>query len=389
MKKKFISILSLIAISIFAFNIKFTAVKTVNAENGLNVKGKSAIIMDYNSGSIIYAKNENARLPIASMTKLMALLLTFENVDNNNLSLDEKITVSKTASGMGGSQVFLEAGGEYLCSDLVKSVIVASANDATVALCERLYGSEENAVEEMNKRAKELNLNDTLYSNSTGLTKPTQYSSAKDVANLLKELCTHKQYFNYSKIWMDEIKHPSGNVTEISNTNKLVRFYEGCDGGKTGFTGEAGFCLSATAKRGAMRLISVVIGGENSKERFNGVSSMFNYAFSNYSEKCVFERGEEIEKNVKVKGGKQENVKLIAKENCYIFGKKNEKTDFELNYELCKEIKAPVKQGQILGKVTVFVNNVKYDEVEVVAGENISKKTYFDNVKEIANNWTK
>ncbi|HBJ97833.1 MAG TPA: D-alanyl-D-alanine carboxypeptidase, partial [Clostridiales bacterium] len=284
MKKKFISILSLIVISIFAFNIKFTAVKTVNAENGLSVKCKSAIIMDYHSGSIIYAKNENARLPIASMTKLMALLLTFENVDNNNLSLDEKITVSKTASGMGGSEVFLEAGGEYLCSDLVKSVIVASANDATVALCERLYGSEENAVEEMNKRAKELNLSDTLYSNSTGLTKPTQYSSAKDVANLLKELCTHKQYFNYSKIWMDEIKHPSGNVTEISNTNKLVRFYEGCDGGKTGFTGEAGFCLSATAKRGAMRLISVVIGGENSKERFNGVRTMFNYAFSNYSE---------------------------------------------------------------------------------------------------------
>ncbi len=364
-----------------------TIVKAQTNYDEINAKCKSAYLMDFQSGTVIYAKNENSRLPIASMTKLMTLLLTFENVENGNLLLDEKIIASKNASGMGGSQVFLEENGEYVCCELIKAVIIASANDASVALCERLYGSEGNAVDEMNRKAKEMGMDNTLYSNCTGLTKPTQYSCAKDVALLLKELCRYDEYFSYSKIWMDEIKHPSGNVTSLTNTNKLVRFYDGCDGGKTGFTNEAGFCLSATAKRGAMRLISVCIGGETSKDRFNAVSSMFNYGFSNYSEKCVFERAEELDRVIKINGGKKEKIQLVYEKECYLFGKKNEKIDYSLSYEIPSKVKAPIKQGEKLGKVKVFVDNICVCETNLVAKENVDAKNYIDEIVQIAGEW--
>lgn len=385
MKNKLLSLTFSILLCFSIFNT--TIVKAQTNYEDINTKCKSAYLMDYQSGTVIYAKNETSRLPIASMTKLMTLLLTFENIEKGNLSLDEKVIASKNASGMGGSQVFLEENGEYVCSELVKAVIVASANDASVAICERLYGSETNAVEEMNKRAEELGMDNTLYSNCTGLTKPTQYSCAKDVALLLKELCEYDEYFSYSKIWMDEIKHPSGNVTSLTNTNKLVRFYDGCDGGKTGFTNEAGFCLSATAKRGAMRLISVCIGGESSKDRFNAVSSMFNYGFANYSEKCVFEKAEEIDKVVNVKGGKKQEIHLICEDGCYLFGKKNETIDYSLSYEIPNKVKAPIKRGETLGIVKVFVDNVCVCETDLIAKENVDAKNYIDEIKQIAGEW--
>lgn len=385
MKKRLFFLLCCILVCVSLLKIPLVNAETEYDE--INAKCKSAYLMDYQSGEVLYAKNENARLPIASMTKLMTLLLTFENVENGNLNLDEKVIASENASGMGGSQVYLEENGEYNCSELIKAVIIASANDASVAICERLYGSEQNAVDEMNKRAKEIGMDNTLYSNCTGLTKPTQYSCAKDVAVLLKELCKHGEYFSYSKIWMDEIKHPSGNVTSLTNTNKLVRFYEGCDGGKTGFTNEAGFCLSATAKRGAMRLISVCIGGESSKDRFNAVSSMFNYGFTNYSEKCVFEKGEEIDKLVSVKGGEKEKIELVCEKDCYIFGKKNEKIDYSLSFDIQNKVKAPVKMGQPLGKVKVFVKNICVCETNLVAKEQVQAKNYIDEIIQIANDW--
>ena len=211
-----------------------------------------------------------------------------------------------------------------------------------------------------------------------------QYCSAKDIALIFKELIKHEAYFEYSNIWMDEIKH-SKNSTQISNTNKLIKFYEGCDGGKTGFTSEAGFCLTATAKRGNMRLISVVIGAENSKERFNEVSSMFNEGFNNYSNKCVVDSKVPLDKKLKVKCGKINEIEVCASENFYVFSKRNVKENIELSYNF-NEVKAPISKGDKVGFITIYKDGVEIGEVDILSLEDVRKMNYFDYVKLIIEN---
>lgn len=381
-KLKFI----IISLTIICFFNVFKPTHQVLASSEIVSKSNSAYLIDYQTGTVLYSKDENKRLPIASMTKLMLLLLVFENVQEGNLKTDEQILVSENASGMGGSQVFLEANGKYCCLDLIKSVIIASANDASVALAERLYGSEQNCVEQMNNKAKSLGMENTLYSNCTGLTKPTQYSCAKDVAKLLVQVCNYNQYFEYSKIWMDEIDHPSGNVTGLTNTNKLVKYYSGCDGGKTGFTSEAGFCLAATAKRGGMRLVGVVIKAETSKDRFADVSNMFNYGFDNYSEKCIFEKGQILQENAKVECGNKETIKIKVKDGYYSFGRKNEKQDCFYEISLNK-LKAPISQGEVVGSVSIYLNKIKCAQLDLVAAEDVRVKKVGEIIKEIVTKW--
>jgi len=349
------------------------------------LKTKAEYLYDFNTGTEIYAKNENERLPIASMTKIMLLDLVYENIENGNLSIDEEVTVSETASSMGGSQAFLESGKNYKVSDLIKSITVASANDASVCLAERLYGSEQACVDKMNEKAKSLGLNNTLFANCTGLPKPMQYSSAKDIAMIFADLIKHEEYFNYSKIWMDKIQH-SKNHTEISNTNKLVKFYNGCDGGKTGFTNEAGFCLTATAKRGNMRLISSVIGANDSKSRFNAVSNMFNNGFNTYENRAVLDKDIPLDLDFKLINSKQNKVQLFAEDDFFILSKKNEKTPVDFVYNI-KELKAPIKKGETVGDVTIYSNGVEVGRVNVVLGSNLDKQSYFDIVLETIKNW--
>lgn len=210
--------------------------------------------MDYNSGTLIYANNENEELPIASMNKVMTLLLCFEALDEGAFSLDDSITVSAEASGMGGSQVFLEANHSYQIGNLIKSIVVASANDACVAIAEHIAGSEELFVERMNERAKELGMTHTVFINCTGLPGAGQHSTAKDVAKMFSELLTHKDYYRYSGIWMDKIEHAEGRYTEISNTNKLIRFYDGCDGGKPAIQVKRGTASSLPQSAGICAL---------------------------------------------------------------------------------------------------------------------------------------
>ena len=215
--------------------------------------GKAAYLCDYESGTAVYQREEKKHLPIASMCKIMTLILSFEAVENGTLAYDEEITVSANAAGMGGSQVFLQTGLSYTAEDLMKTVAVCSANDSCVALAERIAGSEADFVAKMNARAKELGAEDTLFANCTGLPKDPQYSCAKDVACMLRTLLRHEKYYEFSKIWYEDFPHPDGRTTRITNTNKLIRSYTGCDGGKTGYTGEAGFCLAATAPNPASR----------------------------------------------------------------------------------------------------------------------------------------
>lgn len=383
MKKILAMVLTALSVAVSAGT---TAKNIVRASNDLIIKSEAAYLTDYNSGEVIYFKNETKRLPIASMTKLMLLNLCFEKLDEGEYSLSDEIVVSKRASGMGGSQVFLEANRAYKAAELIKSIVVASANDASVAMAERLYGSEENCVDEMNAKATEWNLNDTLFSNCTGLPKPTQYSCAKDVAVMLKNLVKHDEYFTFSRIWTDEIDH-GDRKTEITNTNKLVKFYEGCDGGKTGYTSESGFCLAGTAKRGNMRLIAVVIKGENSKSRFADVSSAFNYGFDNYVCKTALDNEKNLGITVKAEKGVKGSVKMRPKEDVFVFTAKNDKSDIVIDFKPASKIKAPIRAGDVLGELIVYKNGVETGRTKAVAAENVEKKTYFDYVRDVAAGW--
>lgn len=352
------------------------------AENSL-----SAFLIDANSNTVVFSKNEDKRLTIASMTKIMLLNLVFEAVNCGKLDLSEKILVSENASKMGGSQVFLQGNKEYLASDLVKSVIIASANDASVALAERLFGSEEACVDAMNQKRQSLGLSNTLFSNCTGLTKPTQYSSAKDVAIMLKQLVKYEKYFEYSGIWLDELKHPDGKVTTLTNTNKLIRFYKGCDGGKTGFTDEARFCLAGTSKRGTTRIIAVVIGEPTSKVRFKEVSEMFDYCFNHYQTKMIVDSKVTLDKTVKIEKGKERNLLAVPCEDYYSFCKKSEKENFEIEYSLVEKVKAPIKKGDIVGTISVFKDGVEVAKINAVAVKDVEKKNFFDAFGEVVEKW--
>ncbi len=386
MKTK-ITIIVLLMTFIIAVSSLFGYTKKTALAQENNIKSDCAYLIDADTKSVIYAKNENDKKPIASMCKIMTLLLTFEAIKNGELSFDDKIVVSENASGMGGSQVFLEENGEYLVSDLIKGIVVASANDACVAIAERLCGTESAFVDKMNEKVKELGMENTIFSNCTGLPKPTQYSTAKDVATMFSELIKHEDYFNYSKIWIDKIPHPNSRFTEISNTNKLVRFYNGCDGGKTGYTTEAGHCLTASAKRNGTRLIGVVICAPDSKTRFNDVSSMFNYGFSNYETKTIIDASKPLEIKANIKGGKEECVKIIAQNDVKLFNKKNEKRAVEFSFIANKKLTAPIKKGDVLGEIIVFENNKEIAKVNALAYCDVKEKNYYDNLKDIILNW--
>ncbi len=356
------------------------------AEEVIDLTSKSACLVDYSSGSVLYEKDADKHLPIASMVKMMTILLTLEEIDNGNLSEETLITTSENASGMGGSQVFIDPFVEYTAGDLLKSVIIASANDASVALAEHISGSEETFVIKMNERAKELGMNNTNYSNCTGLPAPEQYSCARDCALVLKEVSEHEIYHKYSTIWMDEIVHPSGRKTEIVNTNRLVKYYDGCDSGKTGSTNEAGCCLSASAKRNNMRLISVIIGAPNSQTRFNECSKLFNYGFANYENREIVSCDKAL-LNLPVNKGKCDNIDIYAQESFSVVVKKGDKTTYDVNFENPSKINAPMKKGDNVGKVYISKDGNVIKEINLVVSENIEKVSFKDCFDRIVVGW--
>ncbi len=349
--------------------------------------GKAGYLVDVNSGYVLYERNQNERLPIASMVKIMTTLLAFEAVENGEISLDDDVTISENSAGMGGSQVFLDAGSVHKLKELVKSIIVASANDSCVAVAEHICGSSERFVARMNDRAKSLGMSNTQFKNCTGLPCAESFSCAKDVATMFAKLIEHPLYFEFAKIWLEDYVHPDGRVTSITNTNKLVRFYNGCDGGKTGFTSEAKFCLSATAKRNDMRVIAVVIGADSSKVRNSAVSAMFDYAFSNFSNEIMLKQGERLDIDVKVISGKQGQVAVGSQGNLTRFVARDDNAVYDVKFEVVDSVKAPVKEGDVLGKAHLVKDGVVVDSVNVVALESVDSRTYFDVIGDIARNW--
>ena len=362
-------------------------ISTVSTTNiDLQIHAKSAYLMDYHTQTVVYAYQETKRLPIASMCKIMTLLLSFEAIDEGRLSMDEEVCISEHAASMGGSQVFLEANAKYKVRDLIKSIVVCSANDSCVALAERIEGSEQLFVDKMNERAKKIGAENTLFANCTGLPKEPQYSCAKDVAVMLKNLLKHEEYYQFGKVWLDKFQHPEGRFTEITNTNKLIRFYDGCDGGKTGFTNEAGFCLAATAKRDNLRLISVVIGEESSDIRFRDIRTMFDYGFANYTAMPVVEKGVAIKETANVIGGKSKELKVYPARSSYSFIRLGGKENFSVDVRLDK-IKAPISQGEKVGELIIYREGVECDRVDLLAADRIEKANFFDKIREIAREW--
>lgn len=353
----------------------------------LAVNCKSAYLCDSNSGECIYKLNETERMPIASVCKVMTLTLCFDAISQGKLSLTDNITVSERAAGMGGSQVFLQTGLTYPLTELIKSVIVCSANDSCVAISETVSGSEESFVAAMNKRAEELGCDNTLFANCTGLPKETQYSCAKDVAVMFCNLIQNEEYYKYSKIWLEDFKHPDNRTTTITNTNKLIKKYSACDGGKTGFTNQAGFCLASTAKKESLRLVSVVLGADNSDNRFKSAINMFNYGFANYKNAVVLDKDVNLNDKFAVDCSKKSSVCVRPARSCYVFTANNVTPEIERKV-IAYDIKAPVQKGDIVGKIEVYKDGILYDTVDLIAAESADKATYGDFFKKVARGWT-
>jgi len=284
----------------------------LEAEPPFDTDCASAILIEPESGQIIFEKNADDERPVASIVKMMTILLALEAMDSGRVQPEDIVTVSENASGMGGSQVLLDTGEQQRLDTLVMCMIVASANDAAVAVGEHIYGSVKLCVDRMNERAVQLGMLNTHFVNCTGLPAEGQYTTARDVALLSAELFGHEKYFEYSGIWLDELQHPDGRVTQLTNTNRLIKLYDGCDGGKTGSTNEAGYCISATAVRDDMRLIAVVLGSSTGKIRFSTAQEILDHGFANYRKFPVAQEGAVLAERVPVAGGAQDEQVHMA-----------------------------------------------------------------------------
>ncbi len=343
----------------------------MKAEAPITLTSPSAILCEASTGQVIFEKNADERRPVASVNKVMTILLTLEAVDEGRVSLEDQVTVSPHAASMGGSQAFLDAGERYKLSELLKTVIVASANDSAVALAEHLAGTEESFVRLMNTRAEELGLTNTHYANCTGLPAQEHYTTARDVAKLSAQLDLHPIYYRYSTIWMDEIKHRGGRVTSLTNTNRLIRFYPGCDGYKTGSTNEARYCVSATAKKEGMRLIAVVLGTPAGQTRFDEARAMLEYGFANVQLVTPIAQGQALDMTVPVRLGGRDEVSVLSGGTCSLLERRGEKNALSLEAALVEKVNAPVYAGDVLGEIRVKRGDEVVAVVPAVAGEDV------------------
>ncbi len=343
--------------------------------------------MHAESGEVLFAKDEHKKLQVASISKLMTTLIVLEKIKAGAINLTDNFFVSEYAASMEGSQAFLDAGQEYSVSELLKSVIVASANDSAVVLAENIAGNEQAFVKMMNDRAKELKMHNTQYNNSTGLSAPDQYSTAFDTAIILKELSKHQLFNDDCQIWMDKLVHKSGRETELVNTNRLIRYYEPTLNGKTGFTDEAGYCLASTARRNGLTLIAVVLNTDSPSVRFKESTDLYNYGFANYENKQVLDENEFIDKTIKVNKGKASELKLVPENSFYVLNKKGDSTELSLNFELTNNASAPIEKGDIVGKCIVVRQGKVVGEVNIVAADTIEKQNFNGILQKIGHNW--
>lgn len=376
MKTRFVSILALtlaMALALPGFAAAEEGTPTIDLAPSAN----SAILMDADSGTVIFEKNSHDKLPPASITKIMTLLLIMEALDNGQLKLTDKVSTSEYAASMGGSQIFLEQGEEMSVEDMIKGIALASGNDASVAMAEKLGGTEANFVAMMNAKAQELGMKDTHFVNPNGLPVQGHYSSAHDIAVMSRELLKHQEVTKYTGLYQDYLRKDSEKPFWLVNTNKLVRFYSGADGLKTGYTSEAKYCLSATAKRDDMRIIAVVMGEPTTKQRNAEVSQMFDYSFAQYMNYPVIESGDGIG-TLRVEKGMVSELPLIADRSYSVLLRKGSATN-EIRYELQldKSVKAPVAAGDAVGKLVIYDGDHVLKEFTVTSPQDISKANWW------------
>ncbi|MED3563209.1 D-alanyl-D-alanine carboxypeptidase family protein [Bacillus xiapuensis] len=350
---------------------------------------RSAVLIERDTGKVLFEKNSQEELPPASMTKIMTMLLIMEAIDQGKLNWNEKIRTSEYAASMGGSQIFLEPGEEMTTKQMLRGIAIGSGNDASVAMAERIAGSEEAFVDMMNKKAKELGLKHTFFKNTTGLPVKGHYSSAQDMAIMAKELLKYEDITKFTGMYEAYLRENTDKKFWLVNTNKLVRFYPGVDGLKTGFTAEAKYCLTATAQKDGMRVIAVVFGAPTSKERNAQVTKMLNYAFSQYQTHPMYKRNQVISK-AHVSKGKEKTVEAVTSEPLSLLTKKGEKTkDVKQKVLLKKNLDAPVHKGDKIGTIKLIKDGKVVLESPLVAKTDVKEAGWWTLYKRAFGMFTK
>ncbi len=378
MKRKIIAVI-LAAVMLLCLTLPISAEVDISVDSAaLSLNCESAVLMEATTGTVLYEQNADKALPPASVTKIMTLLLVMEAIDSGTLKWDDTVTCSANASKMGGSQIFLKEGEQMSVRDMVKSVVIASANDAAVALAEHIAGSEEVFVARMNARAKELGMKNTNFENTNGLddTAQNHVISARDIAIMSRALISHKEILEYSSTWMDSIRNGEFGLT---NTNRLVRFYKGCNGLKTGSTAKAKFCISATAERDGMTLIAVIMASPSRDERNAAAKTLLDWGFSNYE---LYMSDYKIPKNIEVIGGESEFCDIVGETFCAVIPK-GRSGKITVTSELPEKLTAPISKGNTVGKIKYSLDGKNIGETTVIAGADIGKIGFFGVVKNI------
>lgn len=349
-------------------------------ETGLKVKAKAAVLIDAASGEVLFAQNAHKRLPPASVTKVMTMLLIMEACQQGKISLGDTVTISERAASMGGSQMYMEPGEQHTVEELLMGVAMVSANDGCVALAEYLAGSVEMFVERMNKRAAELEMNDTNFVNTNGLPVANHYTSAYDIAIMSRDLIQFPETKKWFTKWQGTIKVGLPGKEKdfgLTNTNKLIKLYSGAMGVKTGFTQDAGYCLSGAAQRNGTTLVGVVLGCSSSKVRFAEMGKMFDYGFSNYESVRIARKGQ-VQKALRIQKGTPSKVDVVIEDDVTILVKKGEKKKLKTRIEINGYIKPPLKQGQKLGELVVYHDGVEKERFPITAGQSAEKASIKD-----------
>ena len=353
----------------------------------LSLTSPSYLLVEAETGTVVFEKNADEQRQTASLIKLMSLLLFMEHLDQGAVSLNDTVSISAHAAATPGSTALLDAGASYRLEDLLRASIVASGNDSTVALAEYIAGTEEAFVQKMNTRAAELGLANTHYTNCTGLTAQGQYTCARDIGIVACELSKHSAFFTYSSLWLSNITHPSGRVTDLTNTNRLVRFYDGCDGMKTGSSNEAKYCICATASKNGMRLIAVALGGANSQTRFDEARSMLEYGFANYKRVKIISSGELTGYNVPVTRGAKEEASVTSGKGLSMLLKTGQESQLSIEMHLPQSIEAPMPAGETIGTIQVLLGGAMIAELPAVLAEDVRLPGFLEGFLRILENW--
>lgn len=352
----------------------------------LAANARSSVLVEVSTGTVLFEKNKDDQVAVASLTKMMAQILILEAIESGNLTWDEKVKASSNAAGYGGTQIYLQPGEEMSVRDLMKGISMASANDATVVLAERIAGSEEAFVKMMNDKAKELGLKNTNFVNPTGLDEDNHYSSAYDMALIAIELLKHEEILEFSSVYEDYLRTDTPNKFWLVNTNKLVRFYDGADGLKTGFTDNAGYTMAVTAKRDDMRLLAIVLGEEVSKVRNNETTALLDYGFNLYKINLIKKQGDIVD-TIEFDKGNKKSVNVVLEEDITVLSKKS---DVDMNYTEkvnINEVKLPVKKGEQVGTIEIYDGSNRIGSFSLVISEDVKKKSFWnlfvDNLRDI------